>query len=69
MFTEGKQILAQLPMDHPKRNTPLVQIKAQARIKGSALEEAWRDIARFRISSSTFNQLSSNWTDCTEFRG
>lgn len=67
-MTEGKQILSYLPQNHPKRNTPLAQIKAQARIKGSAHEESWRDVARFRIGGDTFNDLSENWTAGTEFR-
>jgi hypothetical protein len=58
--------LKALPPDHPLRNTPLAEIGAQYRPKGSP---GWREVLpSFGIAKKTFNQLSNVWTDNDDWK-
>lgn len=59
-------LLADLPTDHPLRNTPLLQVKAQFKRKE---HKNWKDVTpNMNISKVTYNSLGSVWTDYDEWR-
>ena len=52
-------ILNKLPEDHPLRNKPLIELKAEYQSKDSAL---WYEVRpAFKIANRSFNQLASAW--------
>lgn len=58
-------VLADLPHDHPLRNTPLGQINAQYRWIGDAPSVPWRtvQVGAPKLVGSTYNMLGKSWTD------
>lgn len=61
----GVIILNDLPRQHPLRNRPLGEIKAECRNRQS---KALVNMQAWNISKATFNQLATVWTDNNEFR-
>lgn len=61
----GYHLLGDLPIGHVLRRQPLGLLGAQWRNRRS---EEWRDVARWRIASSAFNDLGESWTATSEFR-
>jgi hypothetical protein len=58
--------LSTLPPDHPLRNLPLGQIKAEVR---NVHKEDWRPITpAWSIAKNTFNELQGPWPECNEWR-
>jgi hypothetical protein len=54
-------ILADLPYDHPLRNTKLIDIGAEYLRKGS---KVWTKVTpSFGIAKVTYNQLGEVWTN------
>jgi hypothetical protein len=51
--------LAELPIEHPLRNIPLRDINAEYR---NNQRKDWQDIAKWKIATSTYNQLGLVWT-------
>lgn len=58
-------ILNDLHRDHPLRNRPLGEIRAECRNRQST---SWRLVESWGIKKATFNQLHPVWTDNNEFR-
>jgi hypothetical protein len=58
-------LLEELPPDHALRKLPLGSIGAQCR---NRLSKEWRDLARWRIASCSFDDLGESWTSTSEFR-
>ena len=56
--------LKQLPYEHPLRNLPLREIKAERR---NILERRWRSVVAREIGAKTFNQLDPVWLECDEW--
>lgn len=57
--------LSDLPHDHPLRNTELVKIGAQYRLRATA----WKQITpSWAIKGRTYNDLSPLWTDGVDWR-
>ncbi len=61
----GYHLLDDLPIGHVLRRQPLGSLGAQCRNRRS---KEWRDVARWRIASSAFNDLGESWTATSEFR-
>lgn len=58
--------LADLPADHPLRNAPLGQIRAEYRNLKNA---RWSEIKpSFGVAKSTFNSLAPFWRELNEWR-
>jgi hypothetical protein len=57
--------LKKLPEDHPLRNTPLGEIKAEMR---NIWQTRWQPVASWRVATATFNELDSVWTECAQWR-
>lgn len=55
----GYHLLGDLPIGHVLRRQPLGLLDAQGRNRRS---KEWRDVARWRIASSAFNDLGESWT-------
>jgi hypothetical protein len=52
--------LSQLPIEHPLRNTPLVDIGAHYKYRDG---KVWQEIkATYGIAKVTYNQLGEAWT-------
>lgn len=58
-------LMESLPRGHPLRVAPLSEVAAQCRNKKLA---AWREVAKWRIGTTAYDQLGAVWTDCNEFR-
>lgn len=58
-------LLHELPADHPLRNTPLGELRADYR---NLLTKEWRPISTWKIKANTYNQLGDVWTKLGEFR-
>lgn len=59
-------LLATLPVNHPLRNKPLIEIGAQYKRYDSKL---WNDVTPpYGIANKTYNQLSNVWTEFDEWR-
>jgi hypothetical protein len=66
-FSGSSEDLGALPHDHPLRNSPLVEMRAHYRHRGT---KAWREVKHtFGIARCTFNQLARCWTDHDEWKG
>ncbi|TXH47290.1 MAG: hypothetical protein E6Q93_28440 [Burkholderiaceae bacterium] len=59
------QLLHELPRGDVLRNRPLGQIAAQCRNRHG---KEWRDVARWRIASASYDELGESWTSTSEFR-
>ena len=59
------QLLHELPRGHALRTRPLGQIAAQCRNRQG---KEWRDVARWRIASASYDELGESWTSTSEFR-
>jgi hypothetical protein len=57
--------LKRLPYEHPLRNTPLREIKAECR---NILQRRWRSVVDWKIGLLTFNELDPVWLECDEWR-
>lgn len=58
--------LADLPKEHPLRNLPLLEIKAQFKQK---ILKNWKDVTpNMNISKNCYNDLGTVWTDYDEWR-
>jgi hypothetical protein len=57
--------LKSLPSEHPLRNTPLGEIRAEIR---NIWQTRWRSIQNWKIAKNTFNELGSVWTECSQWR-
>lgn len=58
--------LEKLPTDHPLRNAPLADIKAQNRWKNGG---PWKTVGpNWAIARCTFNDLGPAWTDHATWR-
>jgi hypothetical protein len=55
-------LLANLPTDHALRNTPLGELDARYRWKGST--GAWRTVKQGapKLMNCTYNELGTSWT-------
>ena len=58
-------LLHTLPPDHPLRNTPLGEIRAEVR---NLQSDKWRKVLLMRISQFDFNHLRGGWLSANEFR-
>lgn len=59
--------LADLPMDHPLRNTALADIRAEYRSKSGI--GGWKQVTpKYAIARKTYNDLSPAWTDTSDWR-
>lgn len=58
-------LLHELPTDHPLRNTPLADIRAECR---NIHSQTWRPVMTWVIGRVTYNQLRGPWLDLSEFR-
>lgn len=58
-------MIDEYPEDHPIRNTPLAELRAEARHRQL---QSWKPISHWKIGQSTFNQLGKVWTDHYVFR-
>lgn len=59
------QLLHELPRGHALRDRPLGEIAAHCR---NRLGKEWRDVARWRIASVSYDELGESWTSTSEFR-
>lgn len=59
------QLLHELPRGHVLRSRPLSQLAAQCR---NRLGKEWRDVARWRIASASYDELGESWTSTSAFR-
>jgi hypothetical protein len=57
--------LKRLPTEHPLRNRPLREIKAECR---NILQRRWLSVATLAIGAKTFNELDPIWFECDEWR-
>jgi hypothetical protein len=57
--------LKALPPEHPLRNTPLREIKAECR---NILQRRWLSVVDWKIGLLTFNELPAVWLECDEWR-
>jgi hypothetical protein len=57
--------LKELPEEHPLRNTPLGEIRAEIR---HILQTRWRSVVTWKISKNTFNELGSHWLVYNQWR-
>ena len=57
--------LKELPTEHPLRNTPLGEIKAEIR---NIWQTRWRSIVSLKIAKATFNELEPVWTENAQWR-
>lgn len=62
-------ILNDLEKDHPLRNTPLGELKAEYQWKGS-ITDTWRSVivGSPKLVNFTYNQLGTTWTDYDYWR-
>jgi len=61
--------LADLPLEHPLRNTPLAQIGAEYQWVNTKMPKQWHRVNRsFTIARHTFNDLGATWTDSYRWR-
>lgn len=58
-------MLGELPVDHQLRKRTLGEVKADCRNKKG---KEWKNVARWVIAASSYNDLGSSWTDTSEFR-
>lgn len=63
-------ILNDLEKDHPLRNTPLGELKAEYRWKGASETATWRSVivGAPKLVNFTYNQLGSTWADFDYWR-
>lgn len=59
------QLLNELPPGHALRIGPMGGLGAQCR---NLLGKEWRDLARWRIASASYDELGESWTSTSEFR-
>ncbi len=59
------RMLHELPRGHVLRSRPLGLLAAQCR---NRLGKEWRDVARWRIASASYDELGESWTSTSEFR-
>ncbi len=59
------QLLHELPRGHELRISQMGGLGAQCR---NLLGKEWRDLSRWRIASSTYDELGESWTSTSEFR-
>jgi hypothetical protein len=57
--------LKRLPYEHPLRNMPLREIKAERR---NILQRHWQSVASLEIGAKTFNELGLVWLECDDWR-
>jgi hypothetical protein len=57
--------LKKLPAEHPLRNTPLGEIKAEIR---NIWQTRWQSIVDWKIAKATFNELEPVWTEYAQWR-
>ena len=59
-------LLATLPVNHPLRNKPLIEIGAQYKRYDSKI---WQDVTPpYGIAKKCYNDLASVWTEFDEWR-
>ncbi len=62
-------ILSELPRDHPLRNTPLAQLKAEYQWCNTKTPNDWHRVTKsFTIAKSTYNELAASWTESYRWR-
>lgn len=59
------RMLHELPRGHVLRSRPLGLLAAQCR---NRLGKEWRDVARWRIASASYDELGESWISTSEFR-
>jgi hypothetical protein len=57
--------LKDLSEDHPLRNLPLGQIKAEIR---NIWQTKWRSVSNWRVARATYNELGPVWIECSQWR-
>ena len=63
------QRIAELPVDHPLRNTPLLAINARYKWRESQ-GTLWKFVMpNYSISKLSYNQLGSAWTEFDIWEG
>jgi hypothetical protein len=68
-MTEGVVTLADLPPEHPLRNTPLAEIGAEYQWVNTKTPNQWHRVTKsFTIAKNTFNDLAANWTGSYRWR-
>jgi hypothetical protein len=61
-----EELLKDLPIDHPLRNTPLITIGAFYR---GTRDTIWREVfPNFNIASKTYNDLGKTWIEGQEWK-
>ena len=59
-------LLAELPIEHPLRNIPLIEIGAEYQIRDS---KVWAKVTLpYGIAKKTYNQLGAVWTTWDKWR-
>lgn len=58
-------LLTDFPRGHDLRARPLGDVNAECRNKRS---KDWRNVARWRISTTSYDDLGPSWAETSEFR-